>query len=117
MTRLEELTKTAARTALEDTLAAQIRMAGLPNPVREYKFLLDRGYRFDFVWLDKMVAVEVEGGVWSGGRHVRPAGYQADMDKYNLAAAAGFAVYRFGAEAVKDGTALAFIENVLKETP
>jgi hypothetical protein len=40
------------------------------------------------------VALEVEGGVFSRGRHVRPAGFIADCEKYNAAAIAGWRVVR-----------------------
>jgi len=42
-----------------------------------------------------MIAVEVEGGVWSRGRHVRGAGYLADLEKYNAAVVMGWRVLRY----------------------
>jgi hypothetical protein len=41
-----------------------------------------------------MVALEVEGGAWSGGRHTRGAGFLGDMEKYNAAAILGWCVLR-----------------------
>jgi len=41
-----------------------------------------------------MVALEVEGGVWTGGRHTRGAGFIEDMEKYNAAACMGWFVLR-----------------------
>lgn len=66
--------------------------------VREVRFHPSRRWRFDFVvlGLDK-VAVEVEGGVWSGGRHTRGRGYIGDMEKYNEAALMGWKVLRYPA--------------------
>ncbi len=49
----------------------------------------------DFNRPNVKVAVEIEGGEYSGGRHTRAAGYQADCGKYNLAADLGWVVYRF----------------------
>jgi hypothetical protein len=40
------------------------------------------------------VALEVEGGVWSQGRHTRPKGFLADMEKYNAMACAGILLLR-----------------------
>lgn len=41
------------------------------------------------------MAVEIDGGVWTGGRHVRGAGFVRDCDKLNEAAALGWRVLRF----------------------
>lgn len=68
----------------------------LPYPVREHRFLPPRKWRFDFAWPELQVAVEIEGGLWTGGRHSRGAGMQADMTKYNEAARHGWRVLRLG---------------------
>lgn len=67
----------------------------LPEPVREYKFLKKRRFRFDYAFPLVRVAVELEGGTFSGGRHVRGKGYASDCEKYNLATLAGWKVLRF----------------------
>ena len=61
---------------------------------REYRFHPTREWRFDFAIPAVRVAIEVEGGVWNGGRHFRPEGYLRDMEKYNEAAACGWLVIR-----------------------
>src|ERR1035437_10235599 len=109
MNRLEQLAKKAARTELEDILAKQIHIAGLPNPVREYQFLLVRKWRFDFAFPAQRIAVEVEGGVWNRGRHLRPAGFEADAEKYAEAVIAGWKVLRVTGEMVRDGSALNYV--------
>lgn len=68
--------------------------AGLPVPVREFRFHALRRWRFDYAWPLERVALEVEGGVWSGGRHTRGAGFLGDVSKYNEAAAGGWYVIR-----------------------
>jgi len=74
---------------------ALCKRAGLPEPVREYHFAKpDRAWRFDFAWPDRGIALEVEGGIYSRGRHVRPSGFLKDMEKYNSAAARGWLVFR-----------------------
>ena len=67
---------------------------GLPVPVAEFRFALPRRWRFDYAWPDYLVALEIEGGVWTGGRHVRPSGFLGDMLKYNCAAVLGWRVLR-----------------------
>ncbi|MEN3051332.1 MAG: DUF559 domain-containing protein [Candidatus Methanosuratincola petrocarbonis] len=75
----------------------------LPPGIPEYKFALDKGrlFRFDFAWPEKKVAVELEGGTWIGGRHVRPEGFERDLEKYNLATALGWRVFRFSSDMLK----------------
>jgi hypothetical protein len=63
-------------------------------PVTEHKFHTTRKWRFDYAFPDSMVAVEVEGGVWTGGRHTSGAGFVKDMEKYNTALLHGWRVYR-----------------------
>jgi hypothetical protein len=51
--------------------------------VKEYKFCKERKWKIDYYLPDLNAAIEVEGGVWSGGRHVNPRGFLNDMEKYN----------------------------------
>lgn len=62
--------------------------------VKEYRFHPVRKWRFDYAIPSALVALEVEGGVWTGGRHVNPKGFLGDMEKYNTATLMGWAVYR-----------------------
>ena len=91
---------------------AYCRTMGLPEPVTEYRFgaiasggpgkglrsrLKGTGlqdWRMDYAWPDQMVALEVEGGVYTGGRHTRGSGFVGDMAKYNAAGAMGWIVLR-----------------------
>ena len=43
--------------------------------VAEYRFHPGRDWRFDFAIPSRRVAVEVEGGAFNGGRHIRPEGW------------------------------------------
>ena len=71
-----------------------LRSVGLPAPVREHRFHPVRRWRFDYAWIEHKVALEVEGGVWTGGRHTRGTGFVADIEKYNAAVVAGWRVVR-----------------------
>jgi hypothetical protein len=77
----------------------------LPPATPEYRFAPPRRWRFDRAWVVERVAIELEGGVWSGGRHTRPAGYEADAEKYNAATCEGWRVLRFTAKMLKDDPA------------
>lgn len=83
------------RSTLELSFIRQATEAGIPPWVEEYRFDADRKWRFDFAWPSIRLAVEVEGGTHSGGRHTRGAGYVADCDKYNAATISGWRVLRF----------------------
>lgn len=84
-------------------------------PVTEYRFHPERKWRFDVAFLSDTnnIGIEIEGGAWSQGRHVRGAGYIKDLEKYNMATAMGWKVYRFTPQQVMDGTAREFIEKWL----
>lgn len=62
--------------------------------VEEYRFHPTREWRFDFAIPARRVAIEVEGGCFNGGRHIRPEGYLRDVEKYNEAAVEGWCVIR-----------------------
>lgn len=62
--------------------------------VREFRFHQVRKWRFDYAFPEHKVALEVEGGVWTGGRHTSSAGFLRDMEKYNTAAVMGWRVVR-----------------------
>ena len=105
-----------SKSDLEEALALQIRLAQLPEPEREFMFAFEatgRRWRFDFCWLPQLVAVEVEGGVWSRGRHVRGGGFTEDCVKHNIAALLGWTVLRVTAEHIESGEALGWIEEAL----
>lgn len=99
---------------LEETFDLHIRAAKLPEPIREYRFAPPRRWRADFAWPAHKLLVECEGGVWTGGRHTTGAGYTKDAEKYNAATLLGYRVLRFTASMVRDGTALAQVEEALK---
>ncbi|MBR7736743.1 endonuclease domain-containing protein [Acinetobacter nosocomialis] len=82
---------------------------------QEYKFHPIRKWRADFFITGTKILIEVEGGIWSGGRHTRGKGYIGDMEKYNEAAAMGYTVLRFSTEQVKSGLALKKIEQLVGE--
>lgn len=62
--------------------------------VKEHQFHPNRKWRFDYAFLDNKIALEVEGGVYTSGRHIRPVGFLNDMEKYNAAAMMGWRVLR-----------------------
>ena len=94
----------------EDALALQFRASGVSFE-REFRFCPSRRWRADFQ-VGPML-IEIEGGIWSGGRHTRGKGYQADLEKYNWACSHGWTLLRYTTEQAANGTALAEILAVL----
>lgn len=86
---------------------------GLPEPTPEHRFSPDRKWRFDWAWPALGVALEIEGAVWTHGRHTRGAGFLADIEKYNAAALRGWAVYRCTPDTLYAPETLALLRSAL----
>jgi very-short-patch-repair endonuclease len=99
---------------LEDELAWGLRAAGIIPPEREYVFAEGRRFRFDFAWPRQRLAVEVDGGLWIGGRHVRPAAVEVECEKSALAAINGWRVIHVAARHIQRGEAITWIEHALR---
>ena len=144
--RRSRLKKTIAKRSKQDwegILYEQICDLGLPKPLREVGFHEQRKWRFDFAWPERLIAVEVEGGVWgqivhchrcgtqvlmtlkdgrrvpvrTGGRHQTGRGYTSDVEKYSSAALMGWMVIRVTPEHIKDGKAIQWVELALDRNP
>ena len=102
---------------LEDLMETQLQGAGIPYWTPEYLFFPPRKWRFDFAWPEKMVALEVEGGTWSGSRHTTGKGFEQDCDKYNTAAILGWRLLRVTAKHIQCGAAIAWVTCILKHDP
>lgn len=118
-----QVTKTKPRTqsvktarkkyeSAEGILAMQLQALQVPFE-REFRFHSTRRWRADFHIVGRQLLIEIEGGVWSEGRHTRGKGYMADMQKYNEATALGYQIIRFETSQVKSGYAVRWIENFL----
>jgi len=74
---------------------ALCREYAIPAPTFEHAFHPTRRWRFDMAWLGQKAAIELDGGIWIGGRHTSGAGFADDMDKLNAAVLLGWRVLRF----------------------
>lgn len=102
-----------------------LRREGLPLPETEVRFHETRRWRFDFAWWRAVpgtcdptryvpfVALEVEGGAYSRGRHTRGKGFIADMAKYNEAAVRGWKVIRVTPQQLSTLETVALIKRAL----
>lgn len=108
---------------LEKRFALYWRAVNGAPLVTEHKFHPSRRWRFDFAHLAAKVAIEVEGGQWTGGRHTRGEGYQGDCEKYNEAQILGWVVLRLTAslitvpeiERIRDFVATRYAERARNE--
>lgn len=101
---------------LDALVDAQAVAAGWPRPEREYRFHDKRKWRADYYWpkwarvceqltrnAQDRVALEIEGAVWTNGRHTRGSGFVKDMEKYNTMSAMGIRLIRLTPAQVRAG--------------
>ena len=82
-----------------DALVKQIEMNELPIPQREYHFAPRdtdgkplRRWRFDLAWPVQLLAVEIDGSMFTGGRHGGQPSAVRDIEKRQAAAVMGWRV-------------------------
>jgi len=112
---------TSARARAKQTLSQQL--AGLDRRYRwveEYVFapVVDgrpiRRWRFDFACPSQRLAVEVEGSLFTGGRHGGTPSAIRDLHKYNAAVVLGWRVVRVEPKMIANGRALTLVRAALR---
>lgn len=103
-----------SKSDLEAQFMFQIRACGLPIPEREVRFHKKRRWRFDFAYPDKLLAIEIHGGVFSQGRHTRGTGFTKDCEKYTEAAILGWRILHFTGAQVGTGEAVGKLEEAIE---
>ena len=83
--------------------------------LEEYKFHPTRRFRFDFALPRLRLAIEVDGGIFTGGRHSRGLGQEADMVKGHEATLLGWSVLHFSVRQVKSGYASQIVMRVMQQ--
>jgi hypothetical protein len=63
--------------------------------IYEYRFDTLRKFKFDYANLRLKIAIEMEGGIYTGDGHARTGRYLSDMEKYNKAGIDGWIVLRY----------------------
>jgi len=74
--------------------SAWVREHPFAKGVVSERYPRGRKFRFDFAFIPQMIAVEVDGGTYSGGRHTQGKGFENDCRKFNVAAELGWTVLR-----------------------
>jgi very-short-patch-repair endonuclease len=91
---IEQYRWAAAEVGLGPGLRKRLEAAGL------------RDWRLDFAWLTpRKVAVELQGGTWTRGRHVRGQGYRADCERLNALQSRGWRVFYVTSDMLRDDPA------------
>jgi len=112
---------------LEELLAFQVKATRLPQPERQLAWgaAIGRKWVLDFAWESVIdhegqwidpLAVEVDGGTLTNGRHVRGLGREDDMVKDAALVAAGWRVLRVSETMVRGGWAVRWIAAALRST-
>lgn len=99
------------KTSSEILLPIHMRELGIKDLEAEVLLHPTRKWRLDFYSEQLALGLEIEGGIWIGGAHVRPKGFQEDLDKYNRIQALGVTIFRFSTEDVLTGKA----KKIVKE--
>lgn len=96
-----------------DPFVALCEAHRLPKPAKEFRFYPGRRWKFDYAWEAWKVALEVEGGAFTQGRHTRGQGFIDDMEKYNGAVLLGWKLLRFTPEQLGAGQCLPALRILL----
>lgn len=80
----------------EASFAWHWRLLRGPELAQQTRCVPNRQFRFDFAHLESKVAVELNGGTMSRGRHVRGLAIEDEYEKHNAAQRAGWIVLTFG---------------------
>ena len=65
------------------------------EPTPEYRFHPVRKWRIDYAFPVQKLAIEIEGGAFTRGRHTRGVVFVNDMEKYNALTEAGWNLLRY----------------------
>lgn len=102
--------------ALEDLLDAQLRSIGYTGYVRQAVLVPGRRFRHDFYFPEARLCVEVQGGLWlPKGAHTGGA-QEKDYEKSALTLLQGIQTLFVSGRHVRQGTALAWIEALLRRS-
>ena len=101
------------KSSLEQLAASQLLAAGLGGFECEQHILRPRRFRFDIVWLEEKVVLEVHGVFGYKNRHLTAGGFMKDREKMALAQLAGYIVIEAGTTQIKDGSFVPWVRDAL----
>jgi hypothetical protein len=92
------------------------RQHGLPEPTPEFRFAPPRRWRLDYAWVDDFVGLEIQGGVFTRGRHTQGAALRDEYEKLNALAVRGWRMLFALPEQVDSGAIFETIRKALGAT-
>jgi hypothetical protein len=95
---------------LEQKFALLWRACNGPTLEQEHHFCPIRKWLSDFFHRPTLTLIEIEGGMWTGGRHQKGLGFSADAIKYNVASYMGFRLFRLPSSLLT----LAYVSDLVK---
>lgn len=98
-----------------ERFAFHLKAEQITGWTRELAFHPTRKWRFDFAFAPLKLAIEIDGGTHTQGRHTRGKGYAEDCVKLNEAWLLGWNVIRFTSEQVKSGMAVRTTRRALEK--
>lgn len=103
------------QTFAQKAFIALCLQSGLPAPVPEFRFDTERKWRTDYFFEanGKKVALEIEGGIYCQGRHIRPQGFLADLQKYNALTLHGIYLLRVTPKTLLTQDTILLLKKVL----
>jgi very-short-patch-repair endonuclease len=72
--------------------------------VEEHRFHDTRKWRLDFAHIEAKVGIEIQGGIWNGGRHGRGYGIAQDNEKSNEAIFCGWVIIKLAGNQITTET-------------
>lgn len=81
----------------------------------EWPFHPTRKWRFDYACPELKIAIEVDGGIFTGGRHSGGVGQLRDFEKGNAACAMGWYVFHTAPEDMHDLEFRKLVLEAIKE--
>ena len=85
--------------------------------VRELVFHPKRKWRFDYAFPAQKIALEVEGGIFTRGRHTRAKGFLGDIEKYNQATLLGWRLFRVTPQNLLRTSTMQILRQAINTTP
>lgn len=98
---------------LFDPFLIACKDAGLPVPVKEFKFCPTRKFRADYAWEAFMLLLEVNGGAYINGRHTRGLGFERDCERRCIAVALGYSILEVTPKQMRNGLALQWAQEAI----
>jgi hypothetical protein len=94
-----------------------LKVEGLLPVKQQYRFHPERKWAADFCWPEHKLILELQGGTWNNGAHVRGKRFEQDCEKFNEATLLGYRTLLATTDMVHDGRAVNQVRRALSRKP